>query len=249
MLTQSQAERFVRSWTTSSTLDDAAADLERPPSVVNRIAEILRREGVRLKHMPAQPAPPPAPTPEPAPAAPVKRHACPPRSLQLTPEQESRLVEHFPLVDKVVAWMAKSNRFVARLGDDAQQVGRMALARAIQNFRDGRGANFSTYARMVIRDWILREATKLFGPNGRNSGEDDAEGHMAMAVAKEESVVESLMSGEEWGQVCLVVGPLPVVGGERELLLVLAARLGIRTGGSTLSLRQRVANAIRGWQP
>jgi hypothetical protein len=50
--TQKQAAHFVVIWTKASTIQEAAAKLNRPAVAVNRIAAHLRDLGVKLKHLP-----------------------------------------------------------------------------------------------------------------------------------------------------------------------------------------------------
>jgi hypothetical protein len=50
--TQQQAVTFVAVWTKAKSIQEAAAQLNRPPVAVNRIATYLRDLGVKLKHLP-----------------------------------------------------------------------------------------------------------------------------------------------------------------------------------------------------
>src|SRR5207248_1299699 len=92
--------------------------------------------------------------------------ARPARSLRLTAAQEQLFRENLWLVAVVVARLSRGNRYVRLLGAaDAEQVGAVALARAVQGFDPGR-AGLRTFASLLITRALLREATRQFGPGG-----------------------------------------------------------------------------------
>jgi RNA polymerase sigma factor FliA len=73
---------------------------------------------------------------------------------------ESLLQEHAPLVKKV------GLHLIARLPPDVElgdliQVGMMGLLKAIENYSDGHGASFETYASIRIRGAMLDEVRRM----------------------------------------------------------------------------------------
>jgi hypothetical protein len=185
MISQKSAEAFVRTWCHARSVHEVAAKLGKPSTFVGRVAAYLVGIGVRLPHLPVKGAP---------------------HDLSLTPEQNGLFVAHTHVVGKLVGSLGKTNVFVRRLGEDAEQVGLMGLARAAQNWRPGRGANFKTFARVVIRNWVLREATRQFGPGGRKSCLDSAYTHLA--ESRMADPVDEVVRAEEREQVFRVVGPI-----------------------------------------
>src|SRR4051794_31267333 len=116
MLSQKSAETFVRTWCRAKSVPEVAAKPGKPRTFVTQVAAYLVRIGVELPDLPEKSAA---------------------RDLSLTPEQRVLFNAHANIVGKVVGTLGKTNVFVARLGEDAEQVGLMALARAAQNFRPG----------------------------------------------------------------------------------------------------------------
>lgn len=235
MLSQKSAEQFVRAWCLSKSVQQVAEALGRPVQTVRRQAAFLVEAGVNLPARPES-APPAAG-----------------RDLSLTPDQKRLFAEHLDLVAKVVAALGKNNPLVARLGDDAHQVGLMALARAAQNFRPGRGAQFPTYASVVVRDQVTREASRYFGPGGRKAGGDPD--RVFVAEGRAADPADELVRAEERQQVAGVIGPIDLGSAQGKNragqpnyadLCGLAERAGVDPTGLTRDeLLAVVASAIR----
>lgn len=232
MLTQQTAEVFVSAWCQSKSVHEVATKLGQPASEVARIATFLVGIGVKLPPRPAK---------------------APARDLSLTPDQKRLFNTHLDLVDKVVRALGKKNTFVARLGEDARQVGLMALARAAQGFKPCRGVQFQTYASVVIRHEVLHESTRVFGPGGRKVGRDEAPS--SFVELREPEPAEAVVRAEERDGVRRVVGPLMLgssphkdKSGEVNYadLVELAGRVGVAPYGLTRDdLLATVASAIR----
>ena len=98
-------------------------------------------------------------------------------SLKLTPRQLARFLKARRQGLDVVLRLSARNRYVRRLGDEAEQVAMISLARACKRYdarRRGPGG-FNGFAYRVISRAVLNAAMWYFGRGGRKSGQCDVE--------------------------------------------------------------------------